>query len=115
MQISSRHGLLESQHGSIEAIDVSSHRSKDDVVVKIVKSRSLKNAKCQCSRLTMVLMDSARNFDGSLTKNFGSSGASLSFYSEWKSSKIADFSLHAGCYLGQTSTSESHLLAPNGL
>ncbi len=63
----------------------------------------------------MVLMDSARNFEGSLTVNFGSCGFSSSFHSEWKSSKLTGFSPHAGCYLSRTSAPESHLLASKGL
>ena len=55
------------------------------------------------------------NSRGSLTRDFGFSGASLLSYSEWKSSKVAGFLLHVGCYLGQTSTCESYLLAPHDL
>ena len=63
----------------------------------------------------MVPMDSAWNFNDSLSGNFGSSGASLPFYSEWKSSKIADFPPWATRSMNQTSTSERHFLAPNDL
>ncbi len=63
----------------------------------------------------MVPMDSAWNFNSSLARNFGSSGASLSFYSEWKSPKIADFPPWSTRSRSQTSTSDRHLLAPNGL
>ena len=111
--------LLVLQHGSTEAIEVSSHWFNYRVVGKIVKSRSLKSAIFRCpqpfSWLPMVPLDFAWNFDGSLTRNFGSFGPSLSFYSKWKSSKIADFSPHVGCQLGQTSTSKSHPLVPNDL
>ncbi len=98
---------------------MSSHGSKDGVIGKNRRSRPLKSDISRCSRLfpwlPIVPMDLAWDFRATLTGNFGSSGASSSSYSKWKSSKIAGFSLHAGCYLGQTSTSESHLLTPNCL
>ncbi len=60
-------------------------------------------------------MDSTWNGRGTLSRNFDSSGASLSFYSKWKSSKTADFPPWSIRSVSQTSTSERHLLASNGL
>ncbi len=93
-------------------INVSPHGSKDDVIGKNRRSRSLKRTISQCSRLfpwlPIVPMDLAWNFRGTLTRK-------LSFCSKWKSLKVTGFLHHTGSYLGQTSTSESYLLGPNGL
>ena len=119
VQISSGRVSQQYNIGQLEPLTVFPMGPKTAFLGKIVKSSSLKSAVFRCSRLfpwsPMVPLDSACNFRGSLTTDFGSSGASLLFYGEWKSSKIAGFLLLARCYLSQTSTSESHLLAPNDL
>ena len=93
-----------------------SHGSEDHVVGKTFTDRSPSRAISWFSRLfpwsPMAPMDSARKLNR-ISGSFSSSEASLSFYSGWKSSKITDFPTYAGCILGQTSTSEWHLLPPN--
>ena len=60
----------------------------------------------------MVSMGSAWNSKGSLTGNFGSSGASVLFYSKWKSSNIADSSLQITWCTSQWLMSNRRLLTP---
>ena len=60
-------------------------------------------------------MDSTWSFVSTSTRKFGSSGASLLIYGEWKIPKIADLPPWATRSMSQTSTSERHLLVPNGL
>ena len=112
--------LCRSQVGApVSVVNVFSHGSKVAVVGKFAKSRSLKSVICWCSHNfwwpPTVPMELAWTFRGTLTEKFGSSRASLLFYSKWKSSKIAGSLLHPECYLGQTSTTESPLLVSNGL
>ena len=119
MQVSSRRVSLYYNMDQLRQLTSSLMGPKIAQFGKIVKSRSPKGAIFRCSRLfswlAMVLMDSTKNFDGKLTKNFGVSGASLSFYSEWKSSKITDLPSWATHSMSQTPTSERHLMAPNDI
>ncbi len=57
-------------------------------------------------------MDSAWKFYITLTSDFGSSGASLMTYTEWKLPKIGDSPPWATCSMSQTSTSERRLSVP---
>ena len=60
-------------------------------------------------------MESAWNFDSTFNMDFGSSGAELLIYREWKIPKIADFSPRAARSMSQTSTPQRRLLFPNDL